>query len=249
MNENREEIMGDVKLSSPLIKKLENFWYHYKWHTIAAVAVVIIILVLTLQTCSRVSYDGYILYAGPYEIKKTSANGDIAPYSTTISSLKKACEDFDNDGNVNVTLQNFFVINEEEAEKLYDLEPGYSINTTLVQEDTERLGQTMLYGDYYVCFLSERIFLEYEERYGGAMFKEVSEYLTDGKKYDLASENGVYLGSLEFYSLPGICDLPADTVICLRALSEVSSALNRGGSEESFLRGEAIFKDILSFEG
>lgn len=248
MEEKREKIEGEVKLGSPFLKKLENFWYHYKWHTIAAVAVVIIILVLTLQTCSRVSYDGYILYAGPYEIKKTSENGDVAPYSTTLSSLKKVCSDFNNDGNVNVTLQNLFVINEEEADQLYDLEPGYSINTTLVQEDAEMLDQSMLYGDYYVCFLSERLFFEYEERYSGAMFKAVADYMSEGKNYDLASENGVYLGSLDLYSLPGICDLPSDTVVCLRALSEVSSALNKSESKEAFLRGEEILRNILAFE-
>ena len=247
MEENKEIIDGEIKPSSPLITRLENFWYHYKWHTIVALVILIMATVLILQTCSRVSYDAYILYAGPYEIKKTSQNGDIAPYSEALSSLKRVCEDYDNDGNVNVTLQNLFVLNNEEAEELYDLNPGYSVNTTLVQEDTKSLSQNMLYGDYYLCFLSERLFLEYEERYGGAMFCPVSDYLSPDGEYELASAGGVYLRSLGIYSLPEICNLPEDTVVCLRSLSEVSSKLNKSESREAFSRGEDVFKNILEY--
>lgn len=248
MEDKNEKISGDVTLTSPLLKKLENFWYHYKWHTIAAALVIAILVVLTLQTCSRVSYDGHILYAGPYEIKQTSKNGDIAPYAEAISSLKKLCFDYNNDGNVNVSLQNLFVLNDEEAEEMYEINPGQSINTTLVQEDTKKLGQVMLYGDYYVCFLSERLFFEYEEKYSGALFCEVKDYLADGKNYNFASERGVYLGSLDIYSLPELCNFPSDTVVCLRSLSEVSSTFNKRESEKAFANAEDIFRNILAYK-
>lgn len=247
MEEKNKKIGEEIHPTSPTLMKLENFWYHYKWHTIAAVTVIVIALVLILQTCSRVSYDAYILYAGPYEIKKTSESGDIPPYSEMLSSLKKLCSDYDNDGNVNVTLQNLFVLNDEEANELYDINPGQGINTTLVQEDTKSLSQNMLYGDYYVCFLSERLFLEYEAKYSGALFCKVEDYLDSEGEYELASERGVYLRSLDIYSLPAISSLPDDTVVCLRSLSEVSSRLNKSGSQKAFTRGEEMFKSILSF--
>lgn len=247
MNDKKENTAEEIKVSSPLSAKLENFWYHYKWHSIAAVVVIAITIVLVLQTCSRVSYDGYILYAGPYEIKQTSQNGDIAPYAEAISSLKKVCSDYDNDGNVNVTLQNLFVLNDEEANEMYEINPGQSINTSLVQEDTKTLGQVMLYGDYYVCFLSERLFLEYEEKYNGALFSKVGPYINAEKEYELCSERGIYLRSLDIYSLPELCNLPDDTVVCLRSLSEVSSKLNKAESERNFAMGEALFKNIVNY--
>ena len=247
MNENNEKISGEVKVTSPFTEKIENFWYHYKWHSIAAVVVVAIITVLILQTCSRVSYDGYVLYAGPYEIKKTSSSGDIAPYSEAISSLKKLCSDYNNDGNVNVTLQNLFVLNDKEAEEMYEINPGQSINTTLVEQDSDSLSQNMLYGDYYVCFLSERLFLEYEAKYNGALFCKVEPYLDAEGEYELCSDRGIYLRSLQIYSLPEICNLPDDTVVCLRALSEVSSRLNKAENQRSFAMGEELFKNILNY--
>ena len=226
--------------------KIDNFLYYYKWHTIVAAVILVVIAILVFQTASRTSYDGYILYAGPYEIKKTGINGDIDPYSEVISSLKSVCYDFDNDNNVNVALQNLFVLNEDEANKLYETNPGQSINSTLVKEDSSMLSQTMMYGDYYVCFLSERLYNEYVEKYSGALFCKVGDYLGEGE-YELANEWGVYLSSLGIYSLPGICDLPPDTVVCLRALSEVSQHLNKNEATEAFRRSEIIFENILSY--
>lgn len=245
--EYKNKIEGDVKISSPFMKKLENFWYHYKIHTIAAVILLITLTVLLIQTCNRVSYDAHILYAGGYEIKHTASGGDLAPYVKITSALKSVCEDADGDGAVNVSLLNLFVVNSEEADELIKDNPSLEINATLVSEDTERLGQNLLYGDYYVCFLSERIFLEYEERYGGALFADVSPYIPEGAEYELCSKSGVYLSSLPFSKLPEICNLPDDTVVCLRQVSEVSEAFGKAKNQKSFERGEKIITSILAY--
>ena len=245
--ENKENFEGDIKIKSPFTQKLENYWYHYKWHTIVGICAVILLIVLLFQTCTRVSYDAYILYAGPYKISNSSLNGNSSPYSNAITSFKKVCEDENNDKNVNATLLNLYISNQEEAEKLYGSNVDINESAMLIQEDTERLGQMLLYGDYYVCFLSERLFLQYEKEFEGALFANVSGYLGDGD-YELASERGVYLRSLDFYSLPEICNLPDDTVVCLRQNSDVSSFLNKAQSEKSFKIGEKIFVNILNFK-
>lgn len=244
--ENKENFEGDIKIKSPLMEKIDNFWYHYKWHTIAGVFAVIVIIVLLFQTCSKVSYDGYILYAGPYKISSSSQNGNSSPHYNAITSLKKVCEDENNDKNVNVALLNLYISTQAEAKKLYGDEADINNSMTLIQEDTERLGQMLLYGDYYVCFLSERLFLQYEKDFEGALFSNVSGYLGSGD-YELASEHGVYLRSLDFYSLPEICNLPDDTVVCLRKNSDVSSFLNKAESEKNFKISGKIFKNILNY--
>ena len=245
--ENRENFEGDIKIESPFLKKLDNYWYHYKWHTIVGIVVVIILSVLLFQTCSKQDYDGYILYAGPYKISSSAENGNTSSYSNTISALKKVCYDTNNDKNVNVTLLNLYISTQEEATKLYGDGVDISNSSMLIDEDSDRLGQTLLYGDYYVCFLSERLFLHYEELYEGALFTSVSDYLGEGD-YELASEHGVYLKSLDFYSLPEICNLPDDTVVCLRKSSDVSNFFNRRQNEKNFEISEKIFKNILNFK-
>ena len=250
MEDSKKDFEGDVALKSPLLEKIENFWYHYKWHTVVAAFLLVAILVMSLQMCQKTSYDAYILYAGTHEISRSSADGDT-PYNNAVSSLKKVCEDFDGDENVNISLLNLFVLNNKEIEDALEGTTGKEINQALITEDTETLKNTLLFGEYYVCFLSERLFFEYEEAYDGAMFAALKDYTAREGEYIYASERGIYLSSpalSDFYSLPVIAELPEDTVICLRQLSEVSTLFGKEQNETHFKRGESIIKNILSYE-
>lgn len=248
MEEKNEKLeAGDVKIKFRLPEKLDNFWYHYKWHTIASLLGVFILTILLLQTCSRTPIDSYILYAGPHEIKHTSKDGNMSAYSATVSALKRVTDDYDGDGAMNISLLNLFVINSKEAGELVTPESGLEVNYTLVAEDTKRLEQTLMFGEYYVCFLSERLFLENEKKTEGVLFAPLDDYITDGGEYEYASERGIYLKSLPFGNLPYISDLPDDTVVCLRRLSEVSSHFGKKENEELFRRGEDIITKILSY--
>ena len=248
MEERNEKLeAGDVKIKLRLPEKLDNFWYHYKWHTIASLLGVFFLTILILQTCSRTPIDSYILYAGPHEIKRTSSDGNMSAYSATVAALKRVCDDYDDDGVMNISLLNLFVINSEEAKELVTPESGLEVNYTLVAEDTKRLEQTLMYGEYYVCFLSERLFLENEKETDGILFAPLDAYVTDGGEYEYASERGIYLRSLPFGDLPYISDLPDDTVVALRRLSEVSSHFGGGENKDLFRRGEDIMRRILSY--
>lgn len=248
MEEKNEIYEGEIKLKSPLITKLENFWYHYKWHSLIALFLIFTITICSFQMCTKVSYDSYILYAGNYEIKHTSSAGSN-PYLEMVASLKKVGEDFDEDGNVNINLLNLYVLNEEEMnEALEGAEEGASINQSLVMEDTETLSTTLLYGEHYICFLSERLFLENEEKYNGLLFAPIEQYTSSDRTYEYASERGIYLRSLDIYKLPEISNLPDDTVVCIRQLSEVSSVFGKKDNEEFFRRAEIVLKNILDYD-
>ena len=153
---------GDIVARRQSFKEwLENFWYHYKWHSIVAIFLIITVTVCSVQMCSRVTYDIHITYAGYHEIKRTGAGG-ISPYGEAVTSLSKLCGDFDGDGEVNLSLTTLFVVNEAEKEALLGGGDKLEINEALVREDTNTLKSELLYGDQYVFFLSESIFREYE---------------------------------------------------------------------------------------
>ena len=65
MDENKQQTegtvptdkMAEVELKSPFLKKFENFMYHYKWHTVAALLIIFAVIVCTVQMCSRESGD------------------------------------------------------------------------------------------------------------------------------------------------------------------------------------------------
>ena len=54
---------------------IENFFYHYKWHTIGVAFVLIVVLICTLQMCDKTSYDMLIVYAGRKDIERTTEDG------------------------------------------------------------------------------------------------------------------------------------------------------------------------------
>lgn len=247
MEERNEKFEGDVKIESPLLKKLDNFWYHYKWHTIFALFVLVLGTILTVQSCSKVETDVYVMYAGPHTISRVSAGGDISPYENAVTSLKKIGADYNDDGVLSVSLIDLFVVNSEEGEKLLVDNPGKEINHTLVKENTDTLHQKLLFGEYYLCFLSERIFKEYDAEYSSAMFASLEKYVPAGLECEYAGERGIYLSSLNFYTLPEFCELPEDTVVCLRSYSEVASILGSSDNEENFRRGEDMIKKLLAY--
>ena len=247
MEEKNGKYEGDVKLKSPLLEKLDNFWYHYKWHTIFTIFVIVVAVILTVQTCSRVEADAYILYAGPHTISRVAANGNISEYENAVSSFKKISTDYTDDGINTVSFVDLFVVNSEEAEKILADNPGKEINSALVKENTDTLHQKLIFGEYYLCFLSERLFKEYEEEYGEALFSPLAPYEKDGAEYEYASDRGIYLRSLPFSALPEIRELPDDTVVCLRRFSDVASTIGRANNEENFKRGEDMMKKLLSY--
>ena len=152
--------------------------------------------------------------------------------------------DANGDGTVNIDFRNLFVVNDEEAEELISGKDGYEINYNLVKEDTDTFYQHMLMSDYYVCFLSERLYLEYSEKYDD-IFAPLAPYTAEGKTYEYAGEGGIYLRSLDgFGTLPEFSKLPDDTVVCLRALSDIS----KSRYTDAFKASEVIIRNILAFE-
>ena len=247
MEKNVTDGNGAAVMKQSFKEKIENFWYHYKWHSIVAVFLLFTLSICTLQMCQRTSYDIHITYAGYYEVKRTGAGGS-SPYHEAVASLSKIAEDFDGDGKINVSLDTLFIVNEEEAKILLEGTTGKEIiNEALVKEDKETLQTEIVYGDKYIFFLSESLFREYEETFDGKLFRKLGEYAKENSALRFASEEktGVYLNSLEISGLPVLCDLPDDTVICMRELSEVSQIFGKAQNEENYRRGIEFIKNLF----
>jgi hypothetical protein len=244
MEERNGTFDGDVKMKSPFLEKLGNFWYYHKWHTLIGVFVVAVLVILTVQMCQRTTFDAHIVYAGNYEIDRVGTPGNTSAYDNMLSELKLVVKDADGDGEVHLDFKNLFVVNDKEADELTGNKDGYEINHALVREDAESLYQYMIMSEYYLCFLSERLFLEYSESQSG-LFTPIAPYASADREYEYAGECGIYLRSVgDFATLPQFSNLPDDTVICLRSLSEVSKRRH----EKDFKTAEDILRRILSYQ-
>lgn len=218
-----------VKEKSKARLWIENFFYHYKWHSIVALFLVFVILFCVLQTCQKVTYDSYILYAGGKGLRVSGDDKAQSEYGAVYDTLGRYVSDFNGDGNRNLSFIDIYLPSSQEIEEAKA--NGQGVNYTLLKDNDELFRQNMLVGDYYVCLISERLFLEWTKDPANNPFKSIGQYLPDGTKiassaeeegYLMPSEYGVYLSSVPSASRPGLKDLPADTVICIRKLTGMS---------------------------
>ena len=248
MDERNEKIGADAKMYIRTSEKLENFWYHYKWHTIVAVFVLVVGVILTLQLCTKVDYDMHVIYAGEKIIKNTSLSGDgKSEYFDFVSVLGSIGNDENNDGNVNVNLQNIYILSEKEldeaCEGISDSMQKASLESEM-RENYDLLYSSIMYGDYYLCFLSEDVFFDYEERLDASIFAPISGYTADGGEYSYAGERGIYISSLGIYESTALSMLPPDTVVCIR----LPGVLGGRDDGKAYAAAENMLKKILAYD-
>ncbi len=233
-NEGGEAVGYKPSLSS----RIENFFYHYKWHTLVAFVAVIVLVVIGVQMCSKDDYDAYILYAGDHSVSRKE-NNDIAEYVKITSAIERVSSDFDKNGKTTATLLDLFaptpVSGKEESS-------GFSL------DNVNTLEYELISGsDYYVCFLSEYNYNKYKIWDDVEVFAPLAPYAGGNTSLVYYDECAVYLSSTEFYKLDGISSLPPDTLVCLRRLSTVASFFNKRHNEKMYERAEVIIENILTY--
>ena len=209
MNKNIEGV-GEVTVPSTPKEKIQNFIYHYKWHTLVALLLVAAILVCSLQFCAKEDYDAYILYAGSKNIGRTAEDGDVAEIATVISSLKRITGDFDKNGEVALNFTNYYFLSADERKDLTDL------NEALLANDRQSISSVLEHSEYYLCFISKAVYEEYHKVGDEELFISLSEYKEANPDITLYYDNAILLSSTEAARLPGLSSLPDDTLICIR---------------------------------
>ena len=235
------EGVGEVSVPTGAKERLTNFWYHYKWHSIVAVILIFTILICTLQLCQKQEYDMHIMYAGGYVVNKTASEGSEADIVKVISSLKKVADDFDGDGSVSVNFTNYFYMSTEEIEAT-----GTSVDYSFLSTDKKALEGALEYSEYYLCFISPAVYEAYNERGEIDMFMSLDEFRSIAADDAFYSENAIKLSSTDFYKLPGIKTMPADTLICIKTPSILTSKSKEHAEYVS--RAREAMRNILSLK-
>ncbi len=76
-------------------EKLQNYWYHFKWHTIGAVALIAVVTVMVVQCASREKYD-FITVVYTHTALESGRAEEIEEF------IEQYAEDIDGDGKVSV---------------------------------------------------------------------------------------------------------------------------------------------------
>ena len=80
-------------------EKLENFWFHYKWHTVAILLALVFLCISITQCTGRTNYDMEIVYFA-YKPIQDARLEKITEY------FENVAEDINGDGEVQVQIIN-----------------------------------------------------------------------------------------------------------------------------------------------
>ena len=241
---------GDVKLSSPFLKKLENFWYHYKWYSIIAAFLVLAILICSLQMCAKDDYDFEIMYAGPYNLNNKQTILDME------ASFAALGEDRTGDGKVTVNLVSYWVNEKlaEGGEDTEDINPtdmsfmlNQSLNNQKLYMDEIRAGNLV------ICLVSPYLFHLVDDEAGFMrvtdIFPEIAAYEEDVFVYDedgKINRFGVVLSKTAFGQMAGIASLPDDTILCVRKSSPVNAFFGADKAQANHEYAVEIFRQAVA---
>ena len=243
-NKNGEQYGSDISIRSPFTAKLENFWYHYKWHSIVALFLIISILVCSLQMCAQETVDFHIMYASGTEISRKSEDGDVPMYNRVTAAFEKYVEDIDGDGKKNIALGTYFILSDAEIKEI-ESTPGKEVNYSLMSSDSDALSSRFGVGDYYLCFLSTYVYEQYRGTDDLCVFTKLAQYAPEGAELEYYSEYAVLLSSTPLYkNNPAIREaMPADTLVTLQIKRVVGVSKD---NDRKYARAEAVLSKILS---
>ncbi len=239
-----EEYGSDVEMKSPLLTKLDNFWYHYKWHSIVALFLIFTVLICSLQLCSRTEIDIHILYCGNKQISRGSSNGDFPAYTKLTGALADYAEDFSGDGETVVALDDMFYLSPAEIQKWES--DGLAVPYSLISEDRSKMNTYLATGEAYICFLSPEVYEIYKEIDGVSRFRTLSEYVPEGKEVEFYNDYAIKLSSTALYGERAIRDnLPADTLVVMRIKSAYGASFGADKENERIERAESVLRSII----
>ncbi|MBQ2733076.1 MAG: hypothetical protein IJF74_02875, partial [Clostridia bacterium] len=82
--------------------KLENYWYHYKYHTLLGLLALVVCTFALVQCSSAEEYDTFITYAGPARLYESVLEVGASALASVIG------RDLTGDGEVKVSFNRIF---------------------------------------------------------------------------------------------------------------------------------------------
>ena len=233
---NDKEYTGGIVVEGKTASRLDNFWYHYKWHTLITLFFVIVFAVCTLQMCTNQRSDVLVMYAGSEQL-------DDNEQKNIVKILGQLVEE--DEISVGITAYNVLSedeIRELEAETDEDGKPLF-VNRSFYTEQYQVYHSYLMTGESSVMIVSEWLYRELES---ADRLRPVSE-LTDSVCEDaLVGECGIALAKTDLYAkYDTLKSLPEDSVICI---VKPNFGMGRNSKEKNYKRDEALFVAVAEFE-
>lgn len=248
MQERKEKLAPVYEPGGKAAKWFDNFWYHHKWAVIIIGFIVITLLVCSLQMCTRVESDVYILYAGPYKFGQT----DSMSFESAFAGIT---EDRTGDGRALAELVDLYILSDEqitgELDALGEEAENMVVNYEQFASNREAFDNHIIAGDTVICLLDPHLYSSVYvmgddgEKISG--FMKLSDVLgyTPENAYD---EYSIRIGDTplgQYFSV--LKGMDRDTLLCIREMSSFSYLLGKKSTREYHAYCTEIFKNIFEF--
>ena len=220
--------------SNKFLVWLDNFWYHYKWHTIVTVFLVLVLGISLIQACTSEKTDIVITYAGPKNF--VGVSDEKVGVNSTLSEVAKEVYGEE----ANATLNNFLIYSKEqieaiEGENYISESERPKVNTAENTAAMNNFNEYLKSGASYILLLDPSIYEGIgEERF--IQLQEVFGDLPEGAQ----DRYSVRLGDTKLYqTVAALRVLPADTVVCMHARLVTTR-------QEDYDMQKAVFKELAT---
>ncbi len=224
----------EIRVESKFLRWLENYWYHYKWHTIV-IAFFAVVLIFTLVQCASVEEtDMTVAFGGNLIMNDAEYNGLKAILGDVCPS------DVDGNGEKAVAFKNLSIFSEEQLKEQFTYyyeelgehkldQDGMNLYKSTNTENHKNMQTYVMTGDCAVWFVSEYVYYE--------MFYDQSQ---DQEKVDIV--DSVKLSETALYqNFDAVRILPEDTlVVLIRPVLAGTYA-----KESNFAEAEAYYRAIV----
>lgn len=234
---------------SNLLKKLDNYWYHYKWPTLIALFFGIFCIIGIVQMTTKDKIDVNILYTGPYVFSPREVGEVEAAFEAVMS------KDYNGDGEMGAEFTNIVLLTDDQVREVRqnaktgsnsaDAIDNVVIDGNGLREAENSFNQQIFAGEVVICLLDP---YWYNEVKAAAGFVKLSDVL--GSKPDYAIDDyGVLLSDTNFAQYFKVfARLPEDTVLCMRTISTISIFTGREKTEEKWNWNAEMMRDLFAFE-
>lgn len=209
---------------------LDNYWYHYKWHTLICAFCFVVLIIAISSFITKEEYDVYAVYAGAHafvEDEQKNLIDDIAGFCS---------DDYSGNGEIQASLLSFVYVSPERAKEYLENDIFYS--APLNYETRKSIVSQLNSGDAYIYLMDESLFCELVEI---GYFLPLKDVL--GQRPENAyNDYGILLGDT---ALGKNCEsasvLPEDTVLCIKRNNAIMSTLGTAKNEENLAHHKAVF--------
>lgn len=242
MDENKKIPDAKISVKGKIFRWLDNYWYHYKWHTIIVSAAAIILAVCLWQMGSTKKHDTVIVYAGPMCL----TTNETIQLQEALSGILPS--DRDENGEKSAAMSMYHIYSEAQIE-VVEQETDSAGRVLYPVDRTRNSSQFQSYNTYCQSGQSSVFLLDpylYEQIPEGYVYP-LSEFF-DGElpKGALEDGYGIRLGDTDLYKDYSIVRrLPADTVICLRPPLE---GLGQKIDDDRYQYEMDVFRALVSYE-